>query len=375
MEVESAGALKEYESCCTRYQESSLQLHTHSSSNQSGDYGAGLSTLELRGSFPEATLLGVDLSPHFLAVARHLQGQRQQESGGQLEPVRWQPCPIGSKSRHRLLCSTQISLLVRRSFSASFHDEDQNLGPSIALYCCNLGKETGLASGTIGNAALAVSQRELPDQAHPESHGGRLIRFIHAAAEETGLEAESADLVSICLVMHELPLAATRAIIAEAYRLLRPGGTVSVMVGPSRLSATPILLLKVVFVIPPHPDRLRCIENAAATSSHDAGRLCTSCMILPAISRAGLAESAVTFDGAAQLAMQEMNPASAGFQKVFDNPFAYAAFKSTEPWLMEYISLDLPEALKEAGFDNVLRAESTPRHFTMVAVKPDSRCR
>ena len=29
-----------------------------------------------------------------------------------------------------------------------------------------------------------------------------------------------------------------------------------------------------------------------------------------------------------------MDPASAAFQRVFGNPFAYAAFKSTEPWLL-----------------------------------------
>ena len=29
-----------------------------------------------------------------------------------------------------------------------------------------------------------------------------------------------------------------------------------------------------------------------------------------------------------------MDPASAAFQRVFENPFAYAAFKSTEPWLL-----------------------------------------
>jgi ubiquinone/menaquinone biosynthesis C-methylase UbiE len=53
---------------------------------------------------------------------------------------------------------------------------------------------------------------------------------MHAAAEDTGLPPESADLVSICLVMHELPQSATRTIVAEAFRLLRPGGTFSIMV-------------------------------------------------------------------------------------------------------------------------------------------------
>lgn len=64
-----------------------------------------------------------------------------------------------------------------------------------------------------------------------------------------------------------------------------------------------------------------------------------------------------------------MNPASDGFQRVFRNPFAYAAFKSTEPWLMEYMSLDLPGTLHAAGFSQVLQAESTPRHWTIVATK------
>ena len=64
-----------------------------------------------------------------------------------------------------------------------------------------------------------------------------------------------------------------------------------------------------------------------------------------------------------------MNPASDGFQRVFRNPFAYAAFKSTEPWLMEYMSLDLPVTLHAAGFSSVSQAESTPRHLTIVATK------
>ncbi len=33
------------------------------------------------------------------------------------------------------------------------------------------------------------------------------------------------------------------------------------------------------------------------------------------------------------LCIMEMNPQSAVFQRIFGNPFAYTAFKSTEPWL------------------------------------------
>lgn len=53
---------------------------------------------------------------------------------------------------------------------------------------------------------------------------------MHAAGERTGLPAGSADLVSISLVLHELPQHATRAVIREAYRVLRPQGVLSVMV-------------------------------------------------------------------------------------------------------------------------------------------------
>ena len=67
---------------------------------------------------------------------------------------------------------------------------------------------------------------------------------------------------------------------------------------------------------------------------------------------------------------QEMDPASQGFQRIFANPMAFAAFKSTEPWLLEYVALDLPAALEAAGFDSILTSSSTPRHFTLIARKP-----
>ena len=64
-----------------------------------------------------------------------------------------------------------------------------------------------------------------------EASGAREpLAFVHAAAEATGLPGASADLVAACLVCHELPAEATRALLAEALRLLRPGGAVCIMV-------------------------------------------------------------------------------------------------------------------------------------------------
>lgn len=68
--------------------------------------------------------------------------------------------------------------------------------------------------------------------------------------------------------------------------------------------------------------------------------------------------------------MQEMDPTSESFRRIFGNPFAYVPFKATEPWLTQYITTDLTRMLGDIGFETVKRASSTPRHFTLAAVKP-----
>lgn len=53
--------------------------------------------------------------------------------------------------------------------------------------------------------------------------------WLHAPAEATGLPEASFDLVTAFLVFHELPAEAARAVLAEARRLVRPGGTLALM--------------------------------------------------------------------------------------------------------------------------------------------------
>jgi ubiquinone/menaquinone biosynthesis C-methylase UbiE len=55
------------------------------------------------------------------------------------------------------------------------------------------------------------------------------INWVHAAAENTGLPSASYDLVSLFLICHELPQAATLQIFQEARRLLKPGGHIAIM--------------------------------------------------------------------------------------------------------------------------------------------------
>lgn len=47
--------------------------------------------------------------------------------------------------------------------------------------------------------------------------------------------------------------------------------------------------------------------------------------------------------------IMEMDPNSAAFQRIFSNVFAYTAFKSTEPWLVDYVTLDLHASMKQVG--------------------------
>jgi ubiquinone/menaquinone biosynthesis C-methylase UbiE len=93
----------------------------------------GMSTVALQETFPDATLTGVDLSPYFLAVAKHRVGEREN------------------------------------------------------------------------------------------------INWLHADAAATGLPSGSYDLVSACLLFHELPKSAAIDILKEARRLLRPGGHLAIM--------------------------------------------------------------------------------------------------------------------------------------------------
>lgn len=69
------------------------------------------------------------------------------------------------------------------------------------------------------------------------------------------------------------------------------------------------------------------------------------------------------------LSIMDMNPQSPFFRKFASNPFAFAAFKSTEPWIQEYVGMDIHAVLKECGFGVIEELTNSPRHRTIVAFK------
>ncbi|WP_030421763.1 class I SAM-dependent methyltransferase [Streptomyces sp. SCSIO 75703] len=64
--------------------------------------------------------------------------------------------------------------------------------------------------------------------AHAEAEAdGAAIRYVQGDGRDTGLEAGSCDVVTGTMVLHEMPAEAVRETVAEAARLLKPGGTMS----------------------------------------------------------------------------------------------------------------------------------------------------
>jgi ubiquinone/menaquinone biosynthesis C-methylase UbiE len=63
------------------------------------------------------------------------------------------------------------------------------------------------------------------------------VTFSQRNAEHTGYPAESFDLVTACILTHELPLWAIRNVFREAHRLLKPGGyLLNGDINPTRVS-------------------------------------------------------------------------------------------------------------------------------------------
>lgn len=65
------------------------------------------------------------------------------------------------------------------------------------------------------------------------------------------------------------------------------------------------------------------------------------------------------------LAIMDMNPKSEAYKMM--PPYVFTLLKSTEPYLDDYFSLDIEQALIEAGFAAPVIASNSPRHRTIIA--------
>jgi ubiquinone/menaquinone biosynthesis C-methylase UbiE len=65
------------------------------------------------------------------------------------------------------------------------------------------------------------------------------------------------------------------------------------------------------------------------------------------------------------LAIMDMNPASEIFRQL--PPYVFTLLKSTEPYLDDYFTLDLEQAIINEGFDQPFASFNSPRHRTLIA--------
>jgi len=120
---------------------------------------------------------------------------------------------------------------VIKSQIASSPQDIVDLGCSVGMSTFALGEvypEAKMTGVELSPYFLAVAQYR-SQQKQAELSNQKTPTWVHAAAEATGLPAAAFDLVSICLVCHELPQKATREIFREARRLLRVGGHLTIM--------------------------------------------------------------------------------------------------------------------------------------------------
>jgi ubiquinone/menaquinone biosynthesis C-methylase UbiE len=120
---------------------------------------------------------------------------------------------------------------LRRSYHQVLQEQLPNPPQAIADIGCSVGMSTFAMQAVYPQAHLTgidLSPYFLTVanyRTQPQSQ----IKWVHAAAENTGLPAASYDLVSLFLICHELPQAATLQIFQEARRLLKPGGHLAIM--------------------------------------------------------------------------------------------------------------------------------------------------
>ncbi len=97
---------------------------------------------------------------------------------------------------------------------------------------CGFGKSTRPFVDAFPRAKVAGIDLSAPNLKLAHQQAERLrkpIKFYQRAAEDTRFPDASFDLVTATMLIHEMPMPVLRLLIAEALRLLRPGGLLAVL--------------------------------------------------------------------------------------------------------------------------------------------------
>jgi len=105
---------------------------------------------------------------------------------------------------------------------------DLGCGTGLSMYMLDskwptIDKITGVDLSTY-KLAIAVNKKNFMQESKASKYN-----LIHGEAESTPVESNSQDLVSLCLVAHESPKEVSTNIFAEAFRILKPGGSFTML--------------------------------------------------------------------------------------------------------------------------------------------------
>ncbi|GLY29644.1 class I SAM-dependent methyltransferase [Kineosporia sp. NBRC 101731] len=181
--------------------------------------------------------LEVTDSPVVLELNPDLEPPAYWEKGFHLTPGGWDGHDLMGTAIHELVFAyvltpggvgavrTGQNLNDQRTKAARGASRDSyrniaELGSSTGRFTVRLHQvypEAQITSVELSASALRHGRAFLTEQGVP-------ARLVQAPAEDTGLPAGSFDLVAMYTLIHEVPVAASRQIFAEAFRLLEPGG-------------------------------------------------------------------------------------------------------------------------------------------------------
>lgn len=86
-------------------------------------------------------------------------------------------------------------------------------------------------------AVAAAAAENGAERVEGGDQGSSRITWVHGRGEDTGLADGSVDVVSLAFVIHECPESATRALVKEAARILKPGTGTFVMTDNNPVSS------------------------------------------------------------------------------------------------------------------------------------------
>ncbi|CAG9466396.1 unnamed protein product [Pedinophyceae sp. YPF-701] len=123
------------------------------------------------------------------------------------------------------------------------------------------------------------------------------------------------------------------------------------------------------------PDAIRFVHAPAEATglpggSFDMVSMCLTAHELPqAATQAICREALRLLRPGGVFAIMDMDPEAPEFRRILDNVFAYTAFRSTEPWLGDYATLDVHASLRDAGFARTMQRACSPKHRAIVGIK------